>query len=85
MDESRYMVTFGPNTKQFWILDGKNGTYIDPPLDVLDKMDELRFKDGKETADSVDAAVSWLEDLINAKEPDWLHDGNEYDADSMDP
>lgn len=76
---NRYEALFGPNTKQFWIYDSENDTYIDPPTEVLEKLDEIRYKDGKVTADSISAAETELERIANDEQPDWLHDGNEYD------
>ena len=78
--ENRYDALLGPNSKQFWLYDNENNTYIDPPTEVLEKMDEIRYKDGEETADSIDEAESWLENLANNEEPDWLHDGNEHNV-----
>ncbi len=79
----RYMALLGPNTKQFWLYDEENDTYIDPPANILERADEIAFANG-ETADSIDAAESYLEELAE-KELDWLHDGNEYDADELEP
>jgi hypothetical protein len=74
----RYEAMLGPNTKQFWLYDNENDTYIDPPLEVLDKIDDIRYQDGCETADSISAAETELERIANEEQPDWLHDGNEY-------
>ena len=82
----RYEALFGPNTKQFWLYDNENDTYIDPPTEVLNEVEELVYdENGDETADGYDAAESRLEEIANAvPEPDWLHDGNEYDAETTD-
>lgn len=79
----RYEALLGPNTKQFWLYDNDNDTYIDPPTKVLEKADEIRYKDGNETADSISEAEAYLERLA-AQEPEWLHDGNEYDAEEYE-
>ena len=79
----RYEALLGPNTKQFWLYDSENDTYIDPPLDVLNEIEKIRWKDGEETADRIDAAEDRLVELAN-ENPDWLHDGNEYDAETTE-
>lgn len=78
--DGRYMALLGPNTKQFWLYDEENDSYIDPPISVLEEADAIRYKDGNDTADSISEAEAYLE-KIAATDPDWLHDGNEYDAD----
>ena len=66
----RYEALLGFNTKQLWIYDSKNDTYIDPPTEVLN---EVKDDEGK------------LMEIANAiPEPEWLHDGNEYDAETTD-
>ena len=81
----RYEALLGFNTKQFWLYDSVNDTFIDPPTVVLDEIEEIRWKDGVETADSISAAENRLEEIANADpEPEWLHDGNEYDADTTE-
>ena len=78
----RYEALLGPNTKQFWLYDNENDTYIDPPTTVLDEAEKIRWADGKETANSISAAENYLERIANTNpEPSWLHDGNEYSAD----
>ena len=77
----RYEALFGPNTKQFWLYDDEHNTFIDPPIDVLEEVNEICWG-GDE--DDYDAAQARLEEIA-AMEPDWLHDGNEYDADELDP
>ena len=81
----RYEASLGPNTKQFWLYDNEKNVYIDPPIDVLEKAEEIRWKDGAETADSISDAEAYLEDLANNENPEWLHDGYEYDADELEP
>ena len=81
----RYEAMLGPNTKQFWLYDGENDTYIDPPIVVLDEAEKIRWKDGEETADSISEAEAYLERIANADpEPEWLHDGNEYDVEETE-
>ena len=60
----RYDALLGPNTKQFWIYDNENDTYIDPPIDVLDEIEKIRWQNGEETADSIDAAEDRLVEMI---------------------
>lgn len=79
----RYEALFGPNTKQFWLYDNVNDTYIDPPISVLEELDKIRFRGKEETADNFAEAERRLVELAN-ENPDWLHDGNEYPADDWD-
>lgn len=73
----RYDAMLGFNTKQFWIYDNENDTFIDPPIDVLEKANEIAY--GNETtSESIDEAQNYLIKLANT-EPDWLHDGHEYE------
>lgn len=82
----RYEALLGPNTKQLWLYDTENDTYIDPPTSVLTEADKIMYAGGEITADSISAAEGYLERVANsAPEPDWLHDGNEYPADELDP
>ena len=72
----RYDAVFGFNTKQWWIYDNENNSYIDPPTEVLNKLKEIEYKDDKRNPDE---AGRYLEEIANTEpEPDWLHDGNEY-------
>ena len=80
----RYEALLGPNTKQFWLYDNENNTFIDPPTEVLNEIEKIRWENGEETADSIDNAEVRLEEIA-AENPDWLHDGNEYDADELEP
>ena len=81
----RYEALFGVNTKQFWLYDSEDDTYIDPPTDVLEAANAIAYKGGEATADSYEEAQAHLEKLANAiPEPDWLHDGNEYSAEEYD-
>ena len=59
----RYEAVMGVNTKQWWIYDNENDSYIDPPIDVLEELNEDEER---------------CMEKINKEEPDWLHDGNEY-------
>ncbi len=78
-DWNRYEAVLGPNTKQFWLFDSAEDVYIDPPLNILEAANEIRFKNGTETSDSISEAEFYLEDLANQhKDLPWLHDGNEY-------
>ena len=76
----RYEAYFMPNTKQWWIYDGEEDVYIDPPTEVLDKVDELFAQD---TADSMDEARDYLENICNNEQPDWLNE-EEYWYDDED-
>lgn len=81
----RYEALMGPNTKQFWLYDNENDTYIDPPANVLKEVNAIVYKNGKATSDSYDEAQTYLEGMANTfPEPDWLHDGNEYNAEEND-
>ena len=70
----RYEATLGPNTKQWWLYDNDNDTYVDPPTEVLNEIEEIQFADGKETVESIDAARDRLEEIANKEQPDWLND-----------
>lgn len=81
----RYEALLGPNTKQFWLYDVVNDTFIDPPVSVLDELEQIRYPDGGvETADSISRAEARLEEIANEESPSWLHDGNEYPAETTD-
>ena len=75
----RYTAMFGPNTKQFWLYDNKKDTYIDPPIEILDELNNIRWKGSKETSENICAAETRLEEIANTN-PSWLHDGHEYNA-----
>ncbi len=79
----RYDAMIGPNTKQFWLYDNENNTYIDPPIAILREADSIRWKSGTQTAESISEAEAYLEKLALTN-PDWLHDGYEYPADETD-
>lgn len=75
---NRYSVLTGPNTKQLWVYDEVNDTYIDPPADILDEIDE-KF-DWDDWQDKENA----LQEIVN-QNPDWLQDKEyTYDADHID-
>ena len=77
MDNSsstRYEACFGFNTKQWWLYDNEDDTYVDPPTEVLDELDKIQYKDGVETTESIDAARDRLEEIANEESPDWLND-----------
>lgn len=78
----RYIALVGPNTKQFWLYDEVNETYIDPPTEVLEEIEKICRGDGEETYESLNAAQARLEELAR-QEPDWLHDGHEYPAEFL--
>lgn len=71
-------VVTGFNTKQLWVYDEANDTYIDPPKEVLDEID-ARFDqhdwDGKEAA---------LQEIVDT-DPNWLRDAAyTYDAETTE-
>ena len=76
---NRYDAMLGFNTKQFWLYDNVNDSYIDPPTEVLEEIDAIRYPNGgAETAESFSAAQRRLEQIANEENPEWLHDGYEY-------
>lgn len=58
----RYEAVLGFNTKQWWVYDNKEDTYIDPPAKVLEGLSE-----------EPDIAEEQLNNLL-VHEPDWLND-----------
>lgn len=38
----RYLAIIGFNTKQWWVYDEETNMYIDPPIEVLNELDELQ-------------------------------------------
>lgn len=61
----RYLVILGFNTKQWWVYDNEVDIYIDPPIEVLNELDEM----------SAFAAAERLTQIANADPaPDWLFD-----------
>jgi len=74
-----YSVVLGPNTKQLWVYDEENDTFIDPPAAVLEALDkEYDWLDweGKEEA---------LQAILDEDEPDWLFDEEYiYDAEEFE-
>ena len=38
-EADRYIAVLGPNSKQLWIYDEKEGVFIDPPAAVLDEIE----------------------------------------------
>ena len=61
----RYLVVLGFNTKQWWVYDIEVDIYIDPPIEVLNELDEM----------SAIAAAERLTQIANADPtPDWLFD-----------
>lgn len=61
----RYLAILGFNTKQWWVYDEETDMYIDPPVEVLDELDELQQDEAEER----------LTQIANADPtPDWLFD-----------
>lgn len=61
----RYLAVLGFNTKQWWVYDNEVDIYIDPPIEVLNELDEI----------SAIAAAERLTQIANADPtPDWLFD-----------
>ena len=73
----RYEVSFGPNTKQLWIYDNDKEVFIDPPLEVLYKLDE---DFGKEWSQEKEEE---LLKIVNEK-PDWLFEEEYWYDDDID-
>lgn len=69
----RYLATLGFNTKQWWVYDNKKDVFIDPPIEVLEQLENLNNDD----------AETKLEEIANSKpSPDWLFDKDYwYDGD----
>ena len=68
--QPRYEVVLGFNTKQFWVYDSVDDTYIDPPKEELIEMSKLIGPDG----DTYNAE-NWLLNIINGDNPpEWLFD-----------
>lgn len=61
----RYLAILGFNTKQWWVYDEETDMYIDPPIEVLNELDELQQDEAEER----------LTQIANADPtPDWLFD-----------
>lgn len=61
----RYLAILGFNTKQWWVYDEETNMYIDPPIEVLNELDELQQDEAEER----------LTQIANANPtPDWLFD-----------
>lgn len=61
----RYLAIIGFNTKQWWVYDNEVDIYIDPPIEVLNELDEMSAIEGGER----------LTQIANADPtPDWLFD-----------
>lgn len=58
----RYEAILGFNTKQWWVYDNEEDTYIDPPSSVLESL-----------SDETGIAEEQLNNLL-VHEPDWLND-----------
>jgi hypothetical protein len=69
----RYLAVLGFNTKQWWVYDNEVDIYIDPPIEVLNELEEM----------SAIAAAGRLTQIANADPtPDWLFDKDYwYDGD----
>lgn len=71
-------VITGFNTKQLWVYDEANDTYIDPPKEILDEIDS-KFE--RSDWDSKEAA---LQEIVDT-DPDWLRDAAyTYDAETTE-
>lgn len=61
----RYLAILGFNTKQWWVYDEETDMYIDPPIEVLNELDEVQQDEAEER----------LTQIANADPtPDWLFD-----------
>lgn len=61
----RYLAVLGFNTKQWWVYDESKDVFIDPPIEVLNELDELQQDEAEER----------LTQIANADPtPDWLFD-----------
>lgn len=61
----RYLAVLGFNTKQWWVYDEETNMYIDPPIEVLNELDELQQDEAEER----------LTQIANTNPtPDWLFD-----------
>lgn len=69
----RYLAVLGFNTKQWWVYDEKKDIFIDPPIEVLEQLENL----------SNDDAERKLGEIANNKpSPDWLFEKDFwYDGD----
>lgn len=72
----RYLPVLGFNTNQWWIYDDDKNVYIDPPIEVLEKVKNL----------DNDEAETFLEELTNANPtPSWIFDKDyRYNAERID-
>lgn len=61
----RYMAVLGFNTKQWWAYDNKTDEYCDPPLSVLEQIENH--------SDNIDAQRDFFDGIL-ATEPEWLND-----------
>ena len=54
----------GFNSKQWWVYDNEHDLYIDPPSEVLDKLDEFDQEElqEQELANIIDSDPDWLQD-----------------------
>lgn len=71
----RYEAVVGFNTKQIWIYDNVNNSYIDPPAVILQAARTYALNDEEW---SWEKECEYVERIANEQNPDWLHDGNEY-------
>lgn len=80
--KDKYEVSFGPNTKQFWVYNSATNLMIDIPTDVLNTMEEIVRANGSD-ADAYTKAEDWLSVQINGDNPpEWLNDADYmYDGD----
>lgn len=74
----RYEALCGPNTHQFWIYDNETNEFIDPPVDVLDVLDDMDLDNAKRELERLAIEQAALPD------GGWLNDGYRYDANSIE-
>ena len=77
----RYEAITGFNTKQVWIYDNKNNSYIDPPTFILEAARTYALNSGEW---SWKKEEEYVERIANEQNPDWLHDGNEYFSENFE-
>ncbi len=79
----RYEALLGPDN-QFWLYDNDEEVYIDPPVNVLEEIEKIRWAGGEETADSISAAEDRLVEIAE-EDPDWLYNEDRcYDVEDWE-
>ena len=79
VDFKKCFATSGFNTKQVWVYDDEHDTYIDPPKEVLDRIDAQvdDWWDFSKKEELMDEEI--------ATNPDWLQDEDyTYPADDCE-